>query len=121
MKGVVRFQIEVIQRLLERDPAQRFQTAAETEEFLASFEAHLNSPRQNRQPRLARVKRPTNYRRCLIALAITLVFALSFTAFNSWQAKTGLFPMIQFISCDSIELKGANKEDTQLSKQKDER
>ena len=112
---------KVIQRLLERDPAQRFQTAAETEEFLASFEAHLNSPRQNRQPRLARVKRPTNYRRCLIALAITLVFVLSFTAFNSWQAKTGLFPMIQFISCDSIELKGANKEDTQLSKQKDER
>ena len=85
---------QAIQRLLKREPEQRFQTAAETEEFLKRFEAHLRSPRRNRQPRLAGVKRSTNYARCLIAIAIASVFAISVMAFN----QTGLVPMIKFIS-----------------------
>ena len=80
--------------MLKREPEQRFQTAVETEEFLKRFEAHLRSPRRNRQPRLAGVKRSTNYARCLIAIAIASVFAISVMAFN----QTGLVPMIKFIS-----------------------
>ena len=115
---------KAIQRLLDRDPAQRFQTAAETEEYLARFEAHLSSPRRNRQPRLARVKRPTNYGRCLIALAITLIFALSAMGFINWHTKTGLIPTIQFISvapfCELTEAEEDSEQDAPLRKRDDD-
>jgi len=112
---------QAIQRLLKRDPARRFQKAAETEEFLTRFEAHLSSPRRNRQPRLGRVKRSTNYVRCLVAIAVAFVFAMSIMAFNSWHAQTGLIPTIQFISvaptCDPAELNGVpEKQDNESNK-----
>ena len=106
--GVRRFNPEIpirleqaIQRLLKKDPEHRFQRAAEAEEFLSRFEAHLSSPRRNRQPRLPGVRRSTNYARCLFAIAITSVVALLVTTLTHWHAQTGLIPSIQFVPAAS--------------------
>jgi len=88
---------QTIQRLLKKDPAHRFQSAAEAEEFLSRFEAYLGAPRRNRQPRLPGVRRSTNYFRCSIAIAVTSVVAVLVTLFTNWHAQTGLIPTIQFV------------------------
>lgn len=96
---------QAIERLLARDPADRFQSAAEVKQFLDVYEAHLSSPSQNPEPSLLQIKRKrsTNLVRCAIAIAITLVAAMGIAIFNHIFSEMNFAPtstVIPVIPCD---------------------
>ena len=96
---------QAIERLLARDPADRFQSAAEVKQFLDVYEAHLSSPSQNPEPSLLQIKRKrsTNLVRCAIAIAITLVAAMGIGIFNHIFSEMNFAPtstVIPVIPCD---------------------
>jgi serine/threonine-protein kinase len=64
-----------IDRLLEKRPEDRFQSASELEEFLAAFVSHLNHPTGRQLPRLPRIETRFGLRKMagIAALAACLI------------------------------------------------
>lgn len=52
---------QLIDRLLEKDPARRFQTAAEVETYLEDYLAHLNQPTRSPAPKSPKLKRKKSF------------------------------------------------------------
>jgi serine/threonine-protein kinase len=66
---------DVIDRLLAKQPAERFQTADELAELLGRYLAHLQQPMRSPRPALRPKRRPFSKRRAA-ALAIAIAFVL---------------------------------------------
>ena len=88
---------EAIQKLLARNPEDRFQTAGAAKEFFECYLSHLDSPDRTAEPRISRVKRSTNFALCGTAIVVTLFLFFGFVAFNSWIGREFLGPTTRVI------------------------
>ena len=114
---------EAIQKLLARNPEQRFQTAGEAKEFFDGYLSYLDSPDQNREPRISRVKRSTNFALCGTAIVVTLFIIFAMGAINSWIGREFLGPTTRIVtvpSCvpDEIVVEEGGPEDAQTEADK---
>ena len=78
---------DVIDRLLAKQPADRFQTADELAELLGRYLAHLQQPMRSPRPALRRMRRTVSKRRvAAFAVAIASMLALSPGAVMIWRS-----------------------------------
>jgi len=86
----------IVMKLLAKEPAQRFQTAAEVAELLGQHLAHLQQPHLVAQPAMIVMPAPGRRRRWLVAVLLVaaivpvaavllLVIGLGFGAYLLWQ------------------------------------
>jgi serine/threonine-protein kinase len=90
--------VEIVEKLHEKDPAARFQTAAEVAELLGQHLAHLQQPTSvPRPPRLSRRRRTTRarerplWRRPVAAALVMLAFGAGTIGLVGIGYLTGLF------------------------------
>jgi serine/threonine protein kinase len=82
--------VEIIEVLHAKDPAQRFQTAAEVSELLGGWLAHLQNPRVMPQPDRRRPPRRPGGRRAWRRWAVLALLLGAVTGAASWWALSGL-------------------------------
>ncbi|MFK7770462.1 MAG: protein kinase [Mariniblastus sp.] len=92
---------KAVDRLLEKDPALRFKSATEVEAFLTSYSAHLNSPNDNAEPKLAtqiRLSRSFLTGVSIFALAMTMALLAFSPGARSWLGLNGPKTQIETVS-----------------------
>lgn len=67
----------IIERLMAKDPTQRFQSAAEVDRVLTQYLAHLEQPGKQRKPKIATVRKWTGLRVTLCSLIAVMLLVLS--------------------------------------------
>lgn len=70
-----------IDRLLAKKPSRRFQSAANLEEFLADFIAHLNKPTKNRLPS------QSNLKRTLVRFSVAAIVCVAVVVAGTWAVQ----------------------------------
>lgn len=63
----------IIQRLMAKDPAQRFSTAEEVEQVLTQYLAHLQQPRNQPKPKVKAVRKSSWLRVAVCTLALAAI------------------------------------------------
>ena len=83
---------DILEKLLEKAPADRFQTASEVEQVLTEYLTYLQHPQSTKRPVRIRTRRQRNYRNRLVqtGVATTLLVALAAWGIAHWpQGETG--------------------------------